>query len=418
MLNGRQLNLSVDIDRLSSELTRLSEFSDAPPPAVTRVLFTAPDMSARDYFSALCCEGGLMVRSDAAGNIFARWEGTDPSLPAVATGSHTDAIPFSGMYDGTVGVLGGLEAIRALKRAGIKPRRAIELIMFTSEEPTRFGLGCVGSRLLGGQLDPEKAAKLVDEQRFEFDAVRTKAGCRGSLAEVRLKPGHYAKFVELHIEQGPLLERGRLAIGAVTALAAPATLRVRYQGPGGHAGGVYMKDRKDPLLAAAKLALEVEAAALELGGAETVGTVGVLDVHPRAVNSIPRDVMLEIDVRDINGTRRDQVFRRVRQRAEELGAERGTPTQIEQINADPPATCDEAIIAAVEVAAADAGLSCQRMISRAYHDTTFMSLVCPVGMIFIPCRDGVSHRPEEYASPEAIGSGVEVLARTLARLAE
>jgi ureidoglycolate amidohydrolase len=412
------VNVDVQIDELMAELRRLSEFSDAPAPAVTRVLFTAPDLLARDYFSALCCEAGLAVRSDAAGNIFARWEGADPSLPAVATGSHTDAIPFSGMYDGTVGVLGGLEAIRTLMRAGVKPRRSIELIMFTSEEPTRFGLGCVGSRLLGGQLDSEKAAKLVDEQGLELEAVRRKAGCTGSLADVRLKRGHYARFVELHIEQGPLLERGGIAIGAVTALAAPATLRVRYQGPGGHAGGVYMKDRQDPLLAAAKLALEVEAAALELGGAETVGTVGVLDVHPRAVNSIPRDVMLEIDVRDIDGPRRDQVFQRIRQRAEELGAERRTTTHIEQINADPPTTCDEAIIAAVEASTADAGLSCQRMISRAYHDTTFMSLVCPVGMIFIPCRDGVSHRPEEYASPEAIRGGVEVLARTLARLAE
>jgi N-carbamoyl-L-amino-acid hydrolase len=411
------VDVDVQIDELMAELRRLSEFSDAPAPAVTRVLFSASDMLARDYVSALCCEAGLGVRTDASGNIFARWEGADPSLPAVATGSHTDAIPFSGMYDGTVGVLGGLEAIRTLKRAGIKPQRAIELIMFTSEEPTRFGLGCVGSRLLGGQLDPAKAAKLVDEQGLEFDAVRAKAGCMGSLADVRLKPGHYAKFVELHIEQGPLLERAGLAIGAVTALAAPATLRVRYQGPGGHAGGVYMKDRQDPLLAAAKLALEVEAAALELGGAETVGTVGVLDVHPRAVNSIPRDVMLEIDVRDIDGARRDQVFQRLRQRAVELGAERGTPTRIEQINADPPTTCDEAIIAAIEASAADAGLSCRRMISRAYHDTTFMSLVCPVGMMFIPCRDGMSHRPEEYASPEAIAGGVEVLARTLSRLA-
>jgi ureidoglycolate amidohydrolase len=411
------VQIDVNIERLSSELQRLSEFSDAPAPAVTRVLFTPPDLAARDYLAALCCEAGLPVRSDAVGNMFARFEGSDPALPAIATGSHTDAIPFSGMYDGTVGVLGGLEAIRALQRAGVKPRRSIELVMFTSEEPTRFGLGCLGSRLLGGQLDPEKAAALKDEHGHDLESIRTDARCEGELADVRLQRGHYEKFVELHIEQGPLLERGGVAIGVVTALAAPATLRVRYTGPGGHAGGVYMKDRKDPLLAAAKLALEVEAAALELGGAETVGTVGVLDVHPRAVNSIPRDVMMEIDVRDIDGPRRDQVFRRVRQRAEQLGAERGTPARVEEINADPPTICDKAIIDAVEAAAATASLSCQRMISRAYHDTTFMSLVCPVGMIFIPCRDGMSHRPEEYASPEAIRAGVEVLARTLAHLA-
>ncbi len=411
------LKLNIDTERVSAELRKLAQFSDAAAPAVTRVLFTPPDMAARAFLTGLFRDAGLAVRTDAVGNLFARFEGTDSALPAIATGSHTDAIPFSGMYDGTVGVLGGLEAIRALQRAGVRPRRSIEMVMLTSEEPTRFGYGCLGSRLMGGQLDPAKAAGLVDEQGNTLEAVRTAAGCQGSLADVRLTKGFYEKWVELHIEQGPLLERAGIPIGAVTAISAPAALRVRYQGPGGHAGGVYMPDRKDPLLAAAKLALEVEAAALELGGAETVGTVGVLDVHPRAVNSIPRDVMVEIDVRDIDGPRRDRVLERIRAAAEPFGAERGVTTSVELINADPPVTCDEAIIAAIEASAADAGLACQRMMSRAYHDTTFMSLLCPVSMIFIPCRDGISHRPEEYASPEAIRAGVEVLARTLATLA-
>jgi acetylornithine deacetylase/succinyl-diaminopimelate desuccinylase-like protein len=179
-----------------------------------------------------------------------------------------------------------------------------------------------------------------------------------------------------------------------------------------------MPDRKDPLLSAAALALEVEKSALELGGEQTVGTVGVLDVHPRAVNSIPRDVLMEIDVRDIDGPRRDRVLEAIRTQAAALGQLRGTPTTVELINADPPTICDPAIIVAVESSARAAGLASQRMISRAYHDTTFMSLVAPVGMIFIPCKDGVSHRPEEYASPEALAAGVETLARTLAQLAE
>ncbi len=403
--------------QLSQELERLAEFSDAPAPAVTRVVFSPQDMAARAYVAALCCEAGLDVRTDAAGNAFARLAGGEPDTPPVGTGSHIDAIPFSGKYDGTVGVLGALEALRAIQRAGITPRRSIELLVFTSEEPTRFGYGCLGSRLLGGQLDPAQAAALVDEQGATLDDVRQEAGFTGSLADVRLPRGYYAHWVELHIEQGPLLEQAGVPIGAVTAISAPAALRVRYQGPGGHAGGVYMPDRHDPLLAAARLALDVEAAARELGGRESVGTVGVLDVHPRAVNSIPRDVLLEIDVRDIDGPRRDRVLSRILQAAEQCGAERGVTTQIEQLNADPPVACDERIIAAIESAAAEAGRACQRMMSRAYHDTTFMSLVAPVGMIFIPCRAGMSHRPEEYASPEAIGAGVDVLARTLLQLA-
>ena len=412
------VNLEVDITRCSAELERLAQFSDVPAPAVQRVVFTETDVAAREYLASLFHEAGLAVRHDAVGNIFARLEGREPTLPPIATGSHTDAIPYSGKYDGTVGVLGGLEAIRTLQRAGAsRPRRSIDLIMFTSEEPTRFGYGCLGSRLLSGQLDPAVAAKLVDESGTTLDEARAAARYRDPLPSVRLPRDAYAGFVELHIEQGPRLEKAGIPIGAVTAIAAPAALRVRYTGPGGHAGGVLMADRSDPLLPASQLALEVDAAARESGGSDTVGTVGVLDVHPRAVNSIPRDVMLEIDIRDIDGPRRDRVLERIQQKAKEFGQRYGAPTTIELINSDPPATCGDEIVAAVEAAAQAAGLQCQRMISRAYHDSLFMSLVCPIGMIFIPCRDGISHRPEEYASPEAIRAGVEVLARTLAKLA-
>jgi ureidoglycolate amidohydrolase len=413
------VNLAVDIQRCSAELDRLAQFSDVPAPAVTRVVFTETDLAARAYLVGLFEETGLRVFHDAVGNIFARWEGSEPELPPVATGSHTDAIPYSGKYDGTVGVLGGLEAIRTLQRAGAsRPRRSIELIMFTSEEPTRFGYGCLGSRLLSGRLAPAMAAALTDESGVTLDEARAAARYRGPLPSVQFPEGAYSAFVELHIEQGPLLEQAGIPIGAVTAISAPAALRVRYQGPGGHAGGVYMPDRHDPLLAASHLALEVEAAATELGGRETVGTVGVLDVHPRAVNSIPRNVLMEIDVRDMEAARRDRVLNRIRESAARFGQERGVTTSIEEINADPPTACDDRIISAIELAAADSRLQCQRMISRAYHDTTFMSLIAPVGMIFIPCRNGVSHRPEEYASPEAIRAGIEVLARTLATLAE
>ena len=425
------MDLNVDIARTTAELDRLAQFSDVPSPAVQRVVFTPTDLAARSYLIELFEEAGLQVRVDPIGNIFARWEGTDPSLPAVATGSHTDAIPYSGKYDGTVGVLGGLEAIRTLQRAmqadqskraagfiPAAPRRSIELVMFTSEEPTRFAYGCLGSRLLSGQLSPDAAAKLTDADGQNLDDVRRTAGVNGSLADVKLKPGHYSAFAELHIEQGPLLERANLGIGAVTAIAAPAALRVRYTGPGGHAGGVMMADRRDPLLAASRLALEVDAAARESGSPDTVGTVGVLDVHPRAVNSIPRDVLLEIDVRDIDGPRRNRVLERIKQKAQQFGDELGVPTTIELINADPPATSDPAIVAAIEKSCAEAKLSHQRMVSRAYHDSLFMSLVCPIAMIFIPCKDGISHRPEEYSSPEAIRAGIEVLARTLYQLAQ
>src|SRR5580704_12499684 len=199
------MTLSIDTTRLTEELDILATFSDAPSPAVTRIVFSEQDSRARAWLKQLYSEAGLHVREDAVGNTFARWQGTDPELPAVGTGSHTDAIPHAGRYDGTVGVLGGLEAIRALQRNGFRPRRSIELLMFTSEEPTRFGIGCLGSRLLSGALDPSATAGFRDSDGRSLDEVRASAGFHGSLESVVLTHGYYSAFIELHIEQGPLL---------------------------------------------------------------------------------------------------------------------------------------------------------------------------------------------------------------------
>jgi ureidoglycolate amidohydrolase len=410
------LNVKVDSDRLTRELDELATFSDAEPPAVTRVLYTPADLQARAFLKRLCTDAGLTVREDPIGNLFARWVGSEPSLPAVGTGSHTDAIPHSGRYDGTVGVLGGLEAIRALQASGFRPRRPIELLMFTSEEPTRFGLGCVGSRGLCGGLTPEKLADLRDKEEQRLDDGRQSAGFQGDLAGVRLAKDHYSAFVELHIEQGPILEREDIPIGVVTAIAAPAALRVTIDGEGGHAGAVLMPVRRDALCAAAEIVLAVEAAAKATGSPDTVATTGVCRVHPGAINSVPSRVNLEIDVRDIQLEPRDHAVRGIREAVEEVSRRRGVTATVELLNADPPATMAARVVTAAESACKQLGLPFQRMVSRAYHDSLYMARICDAGMIFIPCRGGVSHRPDEYASPEAIGRGVEVLALTLAQL--
>lgn len=406
----------VDIETLGKELKRLSEFSDAPSPAVTRVMLSETDLAARRFLTSLFSDAELKVRQDAAGNLFARWVGKDPKLPPVAIGSHTDAIPNAGAYDGTVGVLGGLEALRSLKRDGFVPQRSIELIMFTSEEPTRYGVGCLGSRLMSGALSIESASQLTDADGMMFSQLAQKTIGAGHLDDTRMPPGYYSAFVELHIEQGPILEQEGLPIGIVTAIAAPASLRVTYEGSGGHAGAVLMKNRLDALLPAAKLALAVDNAARSLGGVDTVATTGVLDVYPRAINSIPCRTYLEIDIRDIELDRRNRVLNEICRQAEELGKEHQQKTTVELINADQPATCDAKVVAAIKNAASEAGYESKEMISRAYHDSLFMAQICPTAMLFIPCRNGYSHRPDEYASPESIAAGVKVLAGTLAHL--
>jgi N-carbamoyl-L-amino-acid hydrolase len=411
------MNLTIDTPRLTHELETLATFSDAPPTAVTRVVFTEPDLRARTWLKELYSEAGLHIREDAAGNTFARWRGSEPGLPAVGTGSHTDAIPHSGRYDGTVGVLGGLEAIRSLQRSGFQPRRSIELLMFTSEEPTRFGIGCLGSRLLSGTLDPSACANLKDADGKTLEEVRAAAGFHGSLAGVALQSGYYSAFVELHIEQGPLLERRNVPLGIVTAIAAPASLTVTIEGEGGHAGAVLMPDRHDAFLAAAEIALALEAAARSTGAIDSVATTGICEVFPGAVNSIPSRVRLGVDVRDIDPGRRDGMLTSLDRVCAEISARRGIRAKIQTINRDAPATCDPSIISLLMTACEKHGLAFDRMVSRAYHDSLFMSRLCPTAMLFIPCRAGVSHRPDEYSTPEAIRHGTLVLAETLAKLA-
>jgi hydantoinase/carbamoylase family amidase len=410
------MKLEIDQRRLNSEIETLAAISDAEPPAVTRIVFTPTDLKARAWMIARCEETSLSVKQDAIGNIFARWKGTDPVVPAVGTGSHIDAIPNAGKYDGVVGVLGGLEAIRALQRAGFRPRNSIELVVFATEEPTRFGIGCLGSRLLSGMLPAEAAAALKDRDGESLNEVRRRAGLNGNLHEVKLPKGYYKAFVELHIEQGPLLDRAKTSIAIVTSIAAPASLRISIEGSGGHAGGMLMPDRRDALCAAAELILAVETAAGSSGAADTVATVGICEVFPGAVNSIPSRVQLTVDLRDTDLARRDIAMQTIERASQGIVAKRKVSIQWELVNADAPADCAPEVQTALAESCREHGFQFLEMVSRAYHDSLFISRIAPTGMLFIPCRNGYSHRPDEYAEPEDIARGTLVLAESLAKL--
>ena len=437
-------NLTINHDRLLLELHHLATLTDCPPTtdttlpapatAVTRIVFTPRDLEARTYITTLATAAGFQIRTDAIGNTFIRFHGSDPTLPAVGTGSHTDAIPHAGMYDGTVGVLGGLEAMRSLKESGFTPHRSIELLVLTSEEPTRFGIGCIGSRLLGNVLDPTTADALPDRlpetdpqatTGLTLHDVRTAAGFSAPLNTVPLPPRYYHAWVELHIEQGPLLEREGIPIGIVTNIAAPASYRYEITGFGGHAGALLMPDRRDALCTAAEVILSVErhtlaanAAAKSAGqsGVDSVATIGTIAVHPGAVNSVPSRVTLMLDIRDTDVSRRNQILSALHADIASIQSRRHVTITEQQINADVPAISDPHIVRTLEQICTTHSIPCKKMVARAYHDTSFMARIAPVAMLFIPCRNGVSHRPDEYATPEAITLGTRILALALSQL--
>jgi N-carbamoyl-L-amino-acid hydrolase len=439
------MTLIINADRLLSEFHHLATLTDCPPTtdaslpaptqAVTRIVFTPRDLEARAWLLSLAQAAGFTTRVDPIGNTYIRWQGSDPDLGVVGTGSHTDAIPHAGMYDGTVGVLGGLEAMRALKESGFIPKRTLELLMLTSEEPTRFGIGCLGSRLLGGVLDPDTTDALPDRlpetdptatTGLTLHDARIAAGFNGPLTEVTLPIGYYHAWVELHIEQGPLLERAGVPLGIVTNIAAPASYRFTVEGFGGHAGALLMPDRRDALCAASELILSIERHTLAANaeakltgesGVDSVATVGSMQIHPGNVNSVPSRVTLMLDIRDTDPERREHTMSAVRADVAELQSRRGVRITEERINADTPAISGEHIVNTLSAICDAEHVPYLKMVSRAYHDSTFMARIAPIAMLFIPCRNGVSHRPDEYSTPESIALGTRILALTLAQLA-
>ncbi|KVI00792.1 Peptidase M20 [Cynara cardunculus var. scolymus] len=431
-------SFSVDSLNLQKQIDELSSFSDSPAPSVTRILYSENDVLARRFIKNLMAHAGLSVREDAVGNIFGRWKGSEPDLSVVSTGSHIDAIPYSGKYDGNLGRrITNQSANDALTGYGFKPKRSLEVIMFTSEEPTRYGISCLGSRLLAGSVSLAGALKqTVDNHNISFlDAAKSAGYAKNEdFSNVFLDDRIYSAFVELHIEQGPILENEGcmlfysftlpfftlhiykcqftlslegVSIGIVTAIAAPASIKVEFGGSGGHAGAVLMPQRNDAGLAAAELALAVEKHVLESRSIDTVGTVGILELHPGAINSIPSKSHVEIDTRDIDEKRRNNVIEKIHESAVEISKRRGVEVlEFKIVNQDPPACSDDSIIKAMESATQVLNLSYKKMISRAYHDSLFMARKAPMGMIFIPC----------YKAPEDIANGVKVLALTLANL--
>jgi ureidoglycolate amidohydrolase len=406
------------VTALHDAIAELARFNDDPAAGgITREVYTPTYATALDWVAERMRAAGLETRLDAVGNLFGRWPGADPDAPIVLTGSHVDTTLNAGRYDGVLGVLGAIEAVHALRAAGVRPRRGIELVAWAGEEP-RFGTGCVGSRAAAGELEEADLDRLRDRDGTSMaDALRAAGFAPERLAQAKIDPTTVHALVELHIEQGVVLETHGEPIGAVTAIAAPHDFRLTFTGAATHAGATPMGLRRDALAGAAEAMVALERLARESPSATTVGTVGVLRLRPGAINVVPGEVELDVDVRDSDLVAREQVVDAIVAAAREIAERRALEIAVTPIVEDVPVACDPRVVQASEAACRELGLSCRRMTSGAYHDAMVLGRHVPVGMIFVPSAGGVSHHPDEYTAPEDLDRGVQVLAGTLARLA-
>lgn len=403
---------------LHDRIEQLAAFNaDRAAGGITREVYSPEYADACRYVAGLMEAGGLRTRVDAVGNLFGLWEGTDPQAPRVLTGSHIDTTLNAGKFDGVVGVLGAIAAIERLRSEGVTPRRGIEVVAFAGEEP-RFGQGCTGSLVAVGSLTREDLDDLHDRAGASLAAVLRQAGFEPEhLPDALIDPARYHGFVELHIEQGAVLEDAGLAIGVVTHIAAPHDLRLILRGAAMHAGATPMLLRRDALAGAAEVVLALERLARESPSGRTVGTIGVVQVRPGAINVIPGEVELEVDVRDVDETVRDAVVNAFLSEAQAIAGRRGLELTHTDIGRRTPAACDTGIVEAARSACAELGVEHLDIVSGAYHDAMVLSAVMAMGMIFVPSVGGVSHSPLEHTDTADLELGVAVLTRTLARLA-
>ena len=404
--------------RLGDAIAELAGYNDDPGAGgITREVYTPTYGAALERVAEWMREAGLDVRLDAVGNLFGRWEGGEPDAPLVLTGSHVDTTLNAGRYDGVLGVLGAIEAVQLLRDGGAAPRRTVELVAWAGEEP-RFGTGCVGSRAAAGRLARADLDRLRDRDGTSMAAALREAGFDPDrVAEAAIDPARVHALVELHIEQGAVLEHAGESIGVVTAIAAPHDFRLTLRGAATHAGATPMRLRRDALAGAAEAVLALERIARASPSGTTVGTVGVLRARPGAINVVPGEVELDVDVRDSDLAARTRVVDAVLAAAREIAERRGLELELTPIVEDAPVACEPRVVEAAEAAVRELGLPFRRMTSGAYHDAMIMGARVPIGMIFVPSVGGISHHPDEYTAPADLEHGVRVLAGTLARLA-
>lgn len=405
----------INKKRLFNRLIELGEIGKQDSGGITRLAFTPEDRAAKDLVASFMKEAGLSVREDAVGNIIGRMEGRNPEAPVILTGSHIDSVYNGGIFDGALGIIGGIEALQTMREQGIKTEHPIEVYAFNDEEGARFSYSMMGSRGMIGSLKPEDL-ELKDKEGISIANTMKSQGLDPALIRCAARTkGSIKAFIELHIEQGKVLETNNHSVGIVTGIVNELWLKCTFKGEAGHAGATPMTMRHDALVATAEFIQTVEREAKKTG--TTVATVGKLNVLPGGINIIPGTVEFTLDLRDLDQKVSDRVEDCIFKEAKRICRERSLEMHTEVLQRIPPAPCSEEFQVAAKDAFTKLGLEPFYLPSGAGHDAMQLVNICPIGMIFIRSKDGISHNPAEWSSPEDCTDGANVLYHTLLSLA-
>lgn len=392
---------------LMERLDAFARFSDGPE-GLCRLYLSPAHRAAADALSSWMAEAGMEVRIDAAGTVVGRYEGSRPGLPALLVGSHIDTVRNAGRYDGNLGVLAGLAAVGELNRLGERPPFAIEVLGFGDEEGVRFPTTLAGSRAVAGTFDPEALGGRDADGVTLAEALRRFGTDPDRIPLEARRPEDVLAFVELHIEQGPVLEAEGLPLGVVTGINGATRAFVNVSGTAGHAGTVPMGLRRDALAAAAEMILAVERLASE-GGPGLVATVGRIEAGPGAVNVIPGRARFSVDIRAPEDADREAGVREMESRVAEIAARRGVGASVERVHDAGATRCDPPISERIAASVRRLGLPVRRLGSGAGHDAMALASLAPMGMLFVRCRGGISHNPAESITVGDADLAVRVL---------
>ena len=402
---------SINETRINQTMQELGELGDSPE-GMLRVAYSPEDIAGRDYAIKMMQEAGLETHIDTAGNIIGRRSGSDDNLPAIAMGSHTDTVPKGGKYDGALGVMAAIEVIRTLEEQGHNTRHPLEVINFTNEEGTRFHRWLVGSRSMSGLLEQEDLDAVDDDGLSLGPCLADIGGDISRIEEAVRKPGELAAYFELHIEQGPYLDRSGTPIGVVTGITGRAVFEVEIEGKANHAGTTPMSTRRDALVSASKLVLAIQKMAAEQEICR-VSTVGSIKAVPNAVNVIPGSASIGLEFRDTDMEALASAEQELQRITDQAVIDDAVDIDVirHRFTTSVPITPD--MQAMVAEAAENCGFEWESLPSGAGHDAQAVANIAPVAMIFVPSLDGISHSKEEYSTPQDCANGAQVLLELL-----